>query len=254
MKISDRYHLNRLRHIPRFIPGHIKLEGLKIQFTDSLTLYYGYHDIFINNIYHFNSEKKDPVIIDLGGYIGLSVLYFKNIYPESLIHVFEPDPDLFNILQKNLCNNRISKVFPHNSGAGLHEEIKKFYPEKSGGGNPYNPSGTERINVNIIKLSSFIDGPIDFIKMNVEGMEYDILLEIESKLFLVRELVLEYHNFSSLPQNMGNILNLLVRNGFNYIVRDIPSQRHSHPPALDKDFKKFNLIYAKNQRDRRINK
>jgi FkbM family methyltransferase len=251
LNLCKSFHLNRLKHSPRFIPGLIKLEGMKITYADSLALYHGYQDIFIHNIYHFKTKKSNPIILDLGGYIGLSVLYFKKIYPESSIHVFEPDPYLFNILKQNLAQNQIKNVFSHNSGAGINEGIKLFFPEKGGGGSMYGPSLSKKIEVNMIKLSNFINSPIDFIKINVEGMEYDILTEIEPKLFLVGEIVLEYHNFNFLPQTLGNILILLAHNGFDYIIKEIPSHRNLFSSDLEGNNKKYNLVYAKNRKIKR---
>jgi FkbM family methyltransferase len=43
-----------------------------------------------------------PVIIDCGGNIGLSVLYFKYLFPNSVITVFEPSPPVFEILKENI--------------------------------------------------------------------------------------------------------------------------------------------------------
>ena len=53
-----------------------------------------YEDIFINRVYEFEASRPDPRIIDCGSNIGMSVLYFKHVYPEARIVGFEPDPTI----------------------------------------------------------------------------------------------------------------------------------------------------------------
>lgn len=55
-------------------------------------------DQVYNNII---SKNKTPVIIDCGGNIGLSAIYYANKYPHAKIIVVEPDTDNFKVLIKN---------------------------------------------------------------------------------------------------------------------------------------------------------
>ncbi len=78
-------------------------------------------------------------------------------------------------------------------------------------------------------------------------MEYDVLKEVGAKLKLIKKLVLEYHVFSDLPQNLGKILNILDENGFTYLIAEVPSVRMPIPFKLNNSYKYFNLIYAENK-------
>ena len=42
-----------------------------------------------------------PIIFDVGAHHGESIIEFKTLFPLSIIHSFEPDPDTFKILQAN---------------------------------------------------------------------------------------------------------------------------------------------------------
>jgi len=77
-------------------------------------------------------------------------------------------------------------------------------------------------------------------------MEWKVLKEIEHKLYLVNEIIIEYHNFEELPQTLGDILQLFNKNGFKYLIGSIPGLEIPLPFRLYKNYKYFNLIYAKN--------
>ena len=42
---------------------------------------------------------KSPVVFDVGGNIGQSILHYRNALPECRIHSFEPNPDAFAELE-----------------------------------------------------------------------------------------------------------------------------------------------------------
>src|SRR3954466_14635128 len=67
----------RARTSARHVPGTIELEGFTIHYVDLMSVFMEYKDIFGHAIYHFDSDKRYPRVIDGGGYIGMSVLYFK---------------------------------------------------------------------------------------------------------------------------------------------------------------------------------
>ncbi|SHL96074.1 FkbM family methyltransferase [Chitinophaga sp. CF418] len=52
--------------------------------------------------YRFKADTDAPYIIDCGANIGLSILYFKWLYPKAKVLAFEPDGDNLVILQKNV--------------------------------------------------------------------------------------------------------------------------------------------------------
>ena len=57
--------------------------------------------------YHFRKllEQPQPVIFDIGAYIGDTIKQFRSSFPESYIHAFEPFDESFSIL-KNRFQNR----------------------------------------------------------------------------------------------------------------------------------------------------
>ena len=92
-------------------PGSVvNFAGYRIRITDGKSFYIQCKDEFIHQIYHFESARKDPFIIDGGSNIGVSILYFKQLYPAARIIGFEPDPAVFKMLEENLAVNGIENV------------------------------------------------------------------------------------------------------------------------------------------------
>jgi FkbM family methyltransferase len=237
--------LENLKSYPRYTPGQIRLNGLSIRYNDSLALYNGYKDIFINRIYEFKPVHPCPVILDVGGYIGLSTMYFKTSFPGADVTVFEPDPGIFHILELNLEANHFTGVQTIRAGAGKKEGNEFFFPDGADGGNRFVSKHDTSMQVNIVKLSNYINSPIDLLKMNIEGMEGEVFEEIESRLSFIREIIFEYHAFHNLPQSLGKILDILDRNGFRFLVTDIPGAVTPVPFNMNGNYKRFNLVYAR---------
>ena len=212
----------------------IKLAGYKIKYTDSASLGMDYKNIFINKIYDFKTDNLRPFIIDGGGCIGVSVLYFKRIYPESQIIVFEPDSEISSILRFNLENNNIQDVTVIESELSETDGECSFLPDGVDGGKiaPASTKGLDASQLKTIKLeklSKYITQPVDFLKLNIEGQELAVLAELEQheKLRLIEKMVIEYHGWTEEKQKLGDILNLLDRNGFRYMLHDFDSETNS---------------------------
>jgi predicted RNA methylase len=59
---------------------------------------------------HFESKNSQPVIVDVGSNIGLAILFFKRLYPASTVIGFEPDPGAFEVLKRNIADDRLRGV------------------------------------------------------------------------------------------------------------------------------------------------
>lgn len=224
-----------------------RIRGYSLRITDGPNYYIQYKDVFFHQIYRFDAQRTDPLILDCGSNIGMSILYFKYIYPESRIIGFEPDPKIFRILQENITGNGLDNVKLVNVALGSKPGYTRFLSNGSSGG--LITEGSNTITVKVEMLSTYLDEPVDFLKLNIEGQELDVLKEIKSKKRLsnVKEMVLEYHGWAGGKQLLGNILNLLDINGFRYLVHDFDYETcaNSKPPfRLTPKTNWFCLVYA----------
>lgn len=96
----------------------------KIFYTDSASFTSMYYEIFDKEIYRFNTNSTTPFIIDCGSNIGLSLIYFKKQYPNSKIIAFEPDREIFKILNKNIESLKLDGVEIINKGLWNKKEKK----------------------------------------------------------------------------------------------------------------------------------
>ncbi|MEY3377413.1 MAG: hypothetical protein RLZZ328_438, partial [Bacteroidota bacterium] len=85
-----------------------------------------YQEIFVEEIYKFESNKSHPVILDCGANIGISTIYFKTIYPNAIVHAFEPDANLFEILSKNIHTNGFKQVELHQAAIWTEHTTLSF--------------------------------------------------------------------------------------------------------------------------------
>jgi len=227
----------------------VSYAGYRIRITDGPSFYTQCKDEFVHQIYRFESTRTDPTIIDGGSNIGISILYFKHLYPNARILGFEPDPDIFGLLQENIAMNNLSNVAVVNAGLGAEDGTASFVADHSAGGRV--AAGDNSIEVTIRRLSDSIEGRVDFLKLNIEGEELPVLseLEVSGKLSSVEQVVLEYHGWPDGEQRLGKILELFDRNGFRYLVHDFDNETgDATKPPFSWHSQKiwYCLIYAKN--------
>jgi FkbM family methyltransferase len=231
----------------------VRLGDYRLQITDGPNAYMQYKDVFVRGIYRFAAVRPDPLIIDGGSNMGISVLGFRHDHPDSRIIAFEPDPEIFRLLQSNLkrCKT-LHSVASVMSGLGARDETMTFAPDGSAGGR-IDPAGGQR-TVNIVRLSPYLREPVDFLKLNIEGEELAVLQECFEAGVLqnVRQMVVEYHGWARGPQRLGNLLNLLDRVGYRYFVHDFDGETCSvtKPPfKLRPKADWFCLVYAQRPAD-----
>jgi FkbM family methyltransferase len=184
--------------------------------------------------YDFESTNSTPVILDCGSNIGLSILRFKELYPEASVIGFEPDSNIFPILKRNIERNHCTGVTLIQAAlTGSEGTVRLFsdgercsFVAKPG---EQLPSGWRWFEVPSVDLSTYVDGGVDFMKMNIEGAERDVIIALGPKVRQVREMVFEYHHRGAVDQNLHEILAFLHKNGFKYVINSYA--RHTNPYA-----------------------
>ncbi|MEK7507169.1 MAG: FkbM family methyltransferase [Patescibacteria group bacterium] len=194
------------------------------------------------------SSAKSPAIIDGGGHIGMAALYFKHIHPKSKIMIFEPDPEALSLLRKNIKTNDLKNIIIY--PLGLSDQETEEYLENSGTDGAKIGNSNLGNKIKTVKLSYYINSEIDFLKLNIEGAELKVIkdLELNNKLNNISEMVIEWHSFVGQSQNLGELLTILERNNFKYLINhhDYGINKVLRPPFSLKDKARYYLlIYAK---------
>src|SRR5687767_13587638 len=126
--------LKRLSSLPRYVEAETKMLGSKLRLPDSVSFLSAKREIFGNEIYRFKSTSDAPYILDCGANIGLSIIYFKRLFPLAEIVAFEPDPRIFQFLQENVLSFDLTKVTLINKAIWNRETVLSFHNEGSDAG------------------------------------------------------------------------------------------------------------------------
>lgn len=211
---------------PRYHQREISVHGWKLLIPDIASFFTAYREIFVEEIYAFPSQRPDPHILDCGANIGISVLYFKQKYPQARIIAYEADPGIFAVLQQNIKGNGITDVELHNKAVWSSETNVQFNVEGADGGRIGRESGGNSVFVPTVGLASLVrDRSFDFVKIDIEGAEVEVLRDGDAYLDRLQYVFVEFHSFIDRQQELGSLINGFERHGFRV---------HVHPPFIAK--------------------
>ena len=159
-----------LKDFPRYTETTVDLLGQDFRIADSSSFCCSFQEVFLDRIYKFTSSLNAPVVLDCGSNYGVSVIYFKSIYPDSRITAVEADPEIFKILKWNIQQRKYRGVTLVNKAISSEDAPIKFYQEGADGGRTVpNENCHSVVDVFPVHLDDLIDGPVDFLKMDIEG-------------------------------------------------------------------------------------
>lgn len=153
--------------------------------------------------FHSLVHHDSPVILDIGAHKGESVRFFKDIFPSSIIHSFEPDPENFKLLEKCCKSYKgLEKGNCHSTNKAIAEKkgTMRYYRQSishMGGLLPINKSSedslgyaesatNEPIEVNVTTVDLYCSKmnieEVDIMKIDVQGYEVGVLLGAQQML------------------------------------------------------------------------
>jgi FkbM family methyltransferase len=193
----------------------------------SLSLLMFLHEqIFRDLEYFFPSETADPFIVDGGSNIGMSILFFKFLYPEATIIGFEPDERAYALLKRNIDSNGLTGVQVHQVALGMEDSTVDFFvdPEEPGAlttSTFRNQMPNKKTTVQQVRLSPFINKKVDLLKLDVEGAEGAVLKDLVSTgaISNIDQMIVEYdHHIDEDRDKLGEFLSQLEESGFGYQI------------------------------------
>lgn len=207
-----------LLDLPRFTERTVELLGRPFRIADGMSFFYSYREIFVEGIYKFATSSTAPRIIDCGSNYGTSILHFKSVYPAAQITGIEADPYIFPLLRENCSHldvQLLQRAVSHN-----HEpvEFSSLGADVGRAGHPL-PEHTTTTKVPSIMLDDLIDGHVDYLKIDIEGVEGPSIMAC-TKLSQVDQMFVEYHSFGDSDQVLGPLLNHLTVHGFRYYIHE----------------------------------
>lgn len=215
--LHARRELERVRKQPRRTPGKTTLFGHALEYVDSSSYFFLHEEIFKEEIYDFQTTSARPRIIDGGANIGLSVIYFKRRYPGARITAFEADPDVAAVLRRNVDSRGLQDVDIRAEALWTSDTELTFLSDGADGGRVVSKS-QGAIRIPAAALSPFLDEPVDFLKLDIEGAEFEVLQSCRGRLGNVEKAFIEYHSRAGEPQQLPDLLGLLRAEGFRCFI------------------------------------
>lgn len=225
------------------------LHGLTVFYEDQQEFHSLKNEIFTQHGYYFETENARPFIIDAGAHIGLATLYFKKQFPGARIVAIEPHPANVKVLEQNLFENRFDDVTVieaalsthHESELTLHMDRNQEWLSTTS----IHPGAwtgdqlTTEIVVPTLDLAELLTGPVDLLKMDIEGAEQAVIESVRDQLYLVTHFFIEFH--PTPEQSFEKFTKLLEE-------EDFALSYHKKGKPVRRDEAQYGLVMIEGQR------
>jgi FkbM family methyltransferase len=129
------------------------------------------------------AREAVKTVLDIGANVGVTALYFSLIFPNARIYAFEPAPDNFAVLAKNVAN--CDRIRAFNFALGAQDATLELYASDNPinfGGYSLHPAGSDtskKVSIPVRNVASVLSelalSSVDVVKVDTEGAEWDIL-------------------------------------------------------------------------------
>ncbi len=209
-----------------------KIEKNKTGKADISMLIEIWHYEFYNPPFMQINEKD--IVFDIGGNNGFFTIYAGVKAKNGKVFAFEPVKELAEKIRENIKVNNLNNIEVENLAISNRNSFEDFYISKKHNGCHSlfkRDESDEKIQIQNVKLEDYCLTKkierIDFLKLDCEGAEYDIILNL-SQDFLkkIKKISMEYHDDIS-NHTHGEIKSFLkennfivdCRNGFLYAIK-----------------------------------
>jgi FkbM family methyltransferase len=203
---------------PRRQPSRLMVGTKTLRYADMHSFFYQTKQIFGERLYDFRSEHAAPVIIDCGAHIGLASLFFKECYPAACIRAFEADAALAEMARANFETFDAGDIDIKAVAVWTHDKGVTFSHSADDAGHV----GTSGTTVPSVRLKTLLEGDIvDMLKVDVEGAEFDLIIDCGQALRNVRRMIIEVHAMHADRAPIGKLLAALEYADFRYTLTDL---------------------------------
>ncbi|KFM20084.1 trans-aconitate 2-methyltransferase protein [Marine Group I thaumarchaeote SCGC AAA799-P11] len=182
--------------------------------------------------------------MDIGAHIGYFTIMAAKNASLGRIYSIEPHKESFEILKKNLLLNNFTNVDTFNVAITKSTGKTRLYIDKNNQiGNTIikNNNSNESEQVDTFSLRNFVKNSnieqIDFLKVDCEGAEFEIFLNLEKELLKkIKKISAEIHEYGK-NNSIMELKEFFEKNGFSIKISKILED-----PTL-----KLSMLYAKNK-------
>ena len=188
------------------------------------------NEIFIHKLYPYGIQPND-IVVDIGAHVGVFTVFAAKKARNGMVYSYEPEPSNFEQLRKNIALNELKNVKEMKVGVAGKEGTRIFYvSNQHTGGNSIIKVPGKKIKAHFTTLKNIIDknrlDAIDFLKIDVEGAEYEILFNTPKEYFKrIKRIGLEYHDWMTKKKG-ADLKRFLEKLGFK--VQDMKGMLYGH--------------------------
>ena len=236
--LAFRKELHNWREVMRVTRERIR--GVTLELRNGMTIRSGsrddvvgiFNEIFVERCYcpaWFYRAEPDHRVLDVGANLGLFSLFLASVAPGIRVFAFEPQPETFERLTRNLAENGLEGSIAARRLAVGRGRGEVRFSGVGGLASGHEAATSEGLgeSVECIGLSEVLElaggGPIDLLKVDTEGAEVEIVcfapLEVWSS---IARVVVEYHDLSKRDQVLSSLQNC----GYRCRVEPAPGYEH----------------------------
>ena len=182
-------------------------------------------EIWFSEYYNppFMAIQAGDVVFDIGANNGYFTIYAAIKAARGKVYAFEPVSDLYKVINDNLLVNKLSNVVVENIAVSRKNSRSIFYISKRHNGchsifrrNPEDKMiETDNVILEDYCVQHNIQN-IDFLKLDCEGAEYEILLNSNlGFLFRIKKISMEYHDDIT-DHKHGELVDFLCNHNFMF--------------------------------------
>src|SRR5712691_9857216 len=209
---------------PRRARGEVSIASYRFEYADAMSAWPQWDDIFVHGSLAFETDVREPRILDCGANIGLASIYFKQRYPNARITAFEADPALAAICRRNLAAHGASAVEINDVAVWVGEGSIEFICEGADSGAIASlglPVAGTLTHVPAVRLRDWLNERVDLLKLDIEGAELPVLEDCRDRLHNIRAMTIELHECSPETRQTGAVFELLANAGFQFDMRGL---------------------------------
>jgi FkbM family methyltransferase len=224
---TARFHIgNRLKQQPDFESAdtyHVTVAGRDVDLKLRLGAgdFFVFHEVFTGDCYRLPQEWAGKVrtIVDLGGHVGLTSLFFLESFPHARLVAVEATPDNASVLRHNLSSFAdralvIEAAIADAPGTARFQSSGWSWERRLGA--PISEDAgffqVECVTVDDVMRRAELSS-IDLLKIDVEGAEQAILANDPAWLRNVGAIVIELHE----PYSLEQFANAIAPAGFTVV-------------------------------------
>ena len=203
-------------------PTRLYLPALRQFIHDPREVSSTFGEIFTDQIYRpVKPLRPGSRVVDVGAHYGLFAIYMLRMGAGD-VSCYEPNPASFAILQRNLAgyrNEHHARIETINAAVCEKKgRVRLFVPRSSVAArvmpDSYIVRDPDCVDVTAITIEEAVGPGCDFLKLDAEGVEYDLLPNAICRPDRIGEIAVEFHDIEKRFSELDEILALLTKRGY----------------------------------------